>query len=476
MVLQTATIARNTFLESIRQPIYMVIILLCGALLLLTTWGTGFSMGYSSSAEVSGDNKLLLDVGMATVYVSGMLLAAFVATAAVSREIENKTVLTVIAKPISRTSVILGKYAGVSWAMLIAVIPMLVFLLMGIRHGVMSTAADELDAPVLVFTSAAVGLALLLAAWANFFYGWPFSQTVVLALVPLSVVAYALVLVFGKEWKLQIGYIEHPILDQWEQPTGESQTRFEWPHDDFKPQILLASLAMAMSMLVLSAVAVAASTRLRQVMTIVVCCGVFLFGLLSNFFIGRHAYDNDRRSVIQTAEAPHPAEEPFRASGDTYRITLEWAPDPPMRVGDSFYYGDSPNGARLAVPPFRPFEGNAADPFALSGPGVDPGVVVTEVRGPTELTIRNVGATPARVSRPPRPGDQVFSRPTSVRPVPLALWAVIPNMQNFWLVDAVTQTSAIPASHIVRLALYGVGQVVALLSLAVILFQRRDVG
>lgn len=477
MVLQTATIARNTFLESIRQPVYMIIILLCGVLLLFTTWGTGFSMGYSSSAEVSGDNKLLLDVGLATVFVCGMLLSAFVSTAAVSREIENKTVLTVVSKPISRTTVVLGKYAGVAWAMLVAIVPMLIFLLMGIRHGVMSTAADDPDMPVIVFSSIAVLFSLALAAWCNYLYGWPFTQTVILTLVPALLIAYLLVLVFGKEWKIQVGMLQHAVLDEHGLDTGLVEQRFTLPTGDFKPQILLASGSLALSMLVLSAVAVAASTRLSQVMTIIVCCGVFLFGLLSNYMVGRHAYDNRRISVIQSAEAVHSAEAGFASRGDTYEVVLRWTPDVQIDPGQSFYYGSSPSGAGLAVPPFAPFAGNPANSAELFAPDVDPGVIVTAASADgMRLTIRNIGATPARVARPPQPGDSVFLRPTRTSPIPLAFWAVFPNMQNFWLVDAVTQNSPIPPPHLLILTLYALGQVVTLLCLAIILFQRRDVG
>lgn len=476
MVLQTATIARNTFVESIRQPVYMIVILLCGVLLLFTTWGTGFSMGYSSSAEVSGDNKLLLDVGLATVFVCGMLLSAFVSTAAVSREIENKTVLTVVSKPISRTSIIVGKYIGVAWAMVIAVIPMLIFLLMGVRHGVMSTAADDPDMPVIVFTCGAVFMSLALAAWCNYFYGWPFTQTVILTMVPALVVAYLLVLTFGKEWKLQIGMLPTPLLDDHGNPTDMTETVFTLPTQDFKPQILLASGALAMSMLVLSAVAVAASTRLGQVMTIIICSGVFVFGLLSNYMVGRHAYENRRIAVVHSSIAPHELEASFRGRGDSREINLSWPPEVPIKVGDSFYYGDSPSGADLAVPAFSAFTGDASDSGQLFGEGVDPGVIVTSMASPTSFTVRNIGPTPARVARAPRAGDNVFLRPTRIHPIPLAMWAAFPNMQNFWLVDAVTQNSPIPLVHLVRVALYGAGQVAGLLSLAVILFQRRDVG
>ncbi|MEX2079972.1 MAG: ABC transporter permease subunit, partial [Dehalococcoidia bacterium] len=140
MPVQTLTIARNAFVESIRQPIFFVLVMLGSFLQVLSTWTSAFSMGYGDSAEVSGDNKFLLDIGLGTVFVFGTLLAAFMATAVISREIERKTVLTVVSKPVPRPVVVIGKFLGVSWAILVGVTIMLVALLLGIRHGVMSTA------------------------------------------------------------------------------------------------------------------------------------------------------------------------------------------------------------------------------------------------------------------------------------------------------------------------------------------------
>src|SRR4051812_2488749 len=67
MLLQILTIARNTFVESIRQPILFVLVMICGVLQLFNTWSAAFAMGYTESGEVSGDNKMLLDIGLATV-------------------------------------------------------------------------------------------------------------------------------------------------------------------------------------------------------------------------------------------------------------------------------------------------------------------------------------------------------------------------------------------------------------------------
>ncbi|MBK7405455.1 MAG: ABC transporter permease subunit [Phycisphaerales bacterium] len=255
MIIQTVTITRNTFVESIRQPIYFIVLLLAAVLQVFTTWSTAYSMGYTTSAEVSKDNRLMLDIGLATIFVAGMLLAAFVATAVLSREIESKTVLTVVSKPISRGAVVVGKYFGVAGAIGVAVIIMTAYLLLALRHGVMSTAADDPDQPVILFSTAAILLSVGVAGWCNFYYGWSFPQAATLILLPAIVCAYVVTLLVSKKWGLQ------PIFT------------------DFKPQVIFAAAALLMALLVIAAVATAASTRLGQVMTIVVCAGVFMLGL-----------------------------------------------------------------------------------------------------------------------------------------------------------------------------------------------------
>ena len=58
----------------------------------------------------------------------------------------------------------------------------------------------------------------------------------------------------------------------------------------------------------------------------------------------------------------------------------------------------------------------------------------------------------------------------------MAAWGIVPNIQYFWLVDAVTQNQPVPRSHVAMLGLYAAAQVGIFLSLAVVLFQRRQVG
>ncbi len=451
MLIQSLIIARNTLIESLRQPIFFVLIVVSGLLQALNTAASAFSMGYTDSAEVHGDNKMLLDVGLATVFVMGMILAAFQATAVISREIEDKTILTIVSKPIARPTVVFGKYLGVSAAILMATLVMVAFLLFGVRHEVMTKAGDLMDMPVILFSTGAVLIAVLVAGWTNFFYGWSFPQIAVVIMTPLVPAAYLITLVFSKEWELQsIG-------------------------TDFKPQILLACLCLSMAMLVLTAIAVAASTRLSQVMTLVVCVGVFVLGLLSNHILGKRAFLNDFVGVVETAQPDRPEFADFRAVGARFNLTLTNFPDQTLSPGTPIYYGPSPQGLGMAVPTFEPYTGDPTQERLLIASDTPPGIMVKSTDRKS-LTIQNIGPRSLAVQRPPREGDYLFTSPTRINPVALTAWSVVPNMHFFWLLDAVSQNRTIPPGHVVRIAIYSVMQVGAFLCLAVILFQRRDVG
>ena len=54
--------------------------------------------------------------------------------------------------------------------------------------------------------------------------------------------------------------------------------------------------------------------------------------------------------------------------------------------------------------------------------------------------------------------------------------AIVPNFQVLWLSDALTQGHRIPPSYIGMVTIYGFLYIAVALSLAVILFQRREVG
>lgn len=449
---QILSIARNAFVESLRQPIFLLLVLLSGILQVFNTWNTGYSMNYTETGEVTGDNKLLLDIGMSTVFVAATILAAFIATSVLSREIENKTVLTVVSKPVGRPLLIIGKYLGVAAAIVVATLTMLLYLLFAIRHEVMSTAADELDGPVLFFSLTATFTALALAAWTNYFYGWNFPQTAVSLLLPFCAVAYFLTLCVGKHWNLQS------------------------PAADFKPQITIACFCLTMAILVLTSIATAASSRFGQVATIGICLVVFMLSLLTNHLIGRHAYSNAFIGIVRQAESLDITRSELSRPGDAYRVELQQDPTAPVRPGTSIYYGPSPNGSAIMVASHPAFSGDPTDGGRFIDPSAPFALVATESKGRT-ITIRVAGADAARsVARPPREGDYVFTAPTRIAWAALLPWAALPNLQHYWLIDAVSQNHAIPLTHALMLAAYAVCHITVFLCVGVIAFQTRDVG
>ncbi|NEQ33584.1 MAG: ABC transporter permease subunit [Leptolyngbya sp. SIO4C5] len=79
------------------------------------------------------EDKITLDLGLAGISLLGLVVAIFVGTGLINKEIEKRTVLVLISKPVSRTEFILGKHLGLS-----AVIAVLIGLLSAIFFGVLT--------------------------------------------------------------------------------------------------------------------------------------------------------------------------------------------------------------------------------------------------------------------------------------------------------------------------------------------------
>jgi Cu-processing system permease protein len=63
--------------------------------------------------------KILLDFGFSAVSFSGIAVAIFVGISAVAKEIDNRTIYSVITKPISRWEYLLGKFLGCSLVLVV---------------------------------------------------------------------------------------------------------------------------------------------------------------------------------------------------------------------------------------------------------------------------------------------------------------------------------------------------------------------
>jgi ABC-type transport system involved in multi-copper enzyme maturation permease subunit len=103
---RTLVIAANVFREVIRDRVLYLIILF--ALFMLAC------LRLLPEIAAATENKIILDLGLAAMTLLGLVIAVFVGTGLVNKEIEKRTVLVLMAKPISRTEFIVGKHLGLS--------------------------------------------------------------------------------------------------------------------------------------------------------------------------------------------------------------------------------------------------------------------------------------------------------------------------------------------------------------------------
>lgn len=99
-------IATNGFREVIRDRILYVI----GFFVLLLVLASRIL----PPIAVSADEKIFLDLGIGGISLLGAIVAIFVGTGLINKEIEKKTVLILIPKPLTTTEFIIGKHLGLS--------------------------------------------------------------------------------------------------------------------------------------------------------------------------------------------------------------------------------------------------------------------------------------------------------------------------------------------------------------------------
>jgi hypothetical protein len=355
----------------------LVVLVVATLLIILSNPLSGYTM--------SNDQKMLIDVGLATIFMSGAILAAFIATSVLGREIENRTALTVISKPVTRPLFVIGKYLGVAGAITLATAYLSFVFLLVEQHSVLQTVRDPVHVPVVVFGVGAAVLGLGIGIWCNYFYNKVFSSTVICITTPLAGLAYLFSLLFRHDFTMQA--------------IGTA----------FKLQLWLGLAGLLVAILVLTAVAVAASTRLGQVMTLCVTVGIFMAGMLSDWYFGQQI-ERMRKSWLNEASAQKQTEM------------------------------------------------------------VDKTLTVHRVNGEVETVTNQVEISKVPLMNFATPSEKVVYRLCWVG------YSVIPNFQVLWLSDAITQEHKIPLNYLGMTSLYGGFQILASLSLAVMLFQRREVG
>ena len=97
-------IARNTFRECVRDKVLYNLVIF--AFLIIVS-------SLILSAITIGDVKqIIINLGLSTISLFGTLIAIFIGIQLVHKEIDKKTVYSLLSKPVARHEFILGKYLG----------------------------------------------------------------------------------------------------------------------------------------------------------------------------------------------------------------------------------------------------------------------------------------------------------------------------------------------------------------------------
>lgn len=146
-------IALNTYREAVRDKVLFGVLVLASGVLALT-----LALG-----ELSLDQQMrvVTDLGLASISLFSVVVAIFLGSSLLYKEIERKTLYVILPKPIARFEFLLGKYFGIvaTCAVFVAIMGALQLVVTAIQAG----ASVVLVSGALAALFAALGLGLLVS-------------------------------------------------------------------------------------------------------------------------------------------------------------------------------------------------------------------------------------------------------------------------------------------------------------------------
>jgi ABC-type transport system involved in multi-copper enzyme maturation permease subunit len=115
------TIAFNTFKEAVRDRILYLLLFFAGLSIIVSR--------ILALLTVGDRVKIIKDVGLASISLFGALMAILIGTGLVYKEIEKRTIFTLISKPMRRHEFLLGKFFGLVLTLFVMLLLMSVIFL-----------------------------------------------------------------------------------------------------------------------------------------------------------------------------------------------------------------------------------------------------------------------------------------------------------------------------------------------------------
>jgi ABC-type transport system involved in multi-copper enzyme maturation permease subunit len=264
---QFLTIAGNAFMELMRQPVFLLLMTGCAAFEMFLATPYYFAFG--------DEPKLVKNSVLAVMLLAGLFGAVLSASSSLAREIRSGTALVVLSKPVGRAQFLLAKYVGVALGLsLLTYVNMLIALLTS-RMAFDAYGSTDLFA-LGVFAGALV-VAYGLGGFSNYFLHRPFVSDAVFGVVIMLTLAFVVINFFTKD------FVPQPFAKG-----------VDW-------RLVPASILILFALWILAGLALACSTRLEMIPTLAICTGLFLLGLMSQyFFIDRARAGSWWASVLYT--------------------------------------------------------------------------------------------------------------------------------------------------------------------------------
>ena len=247
-------LARNAFVECIREPIYFLMLLT--ALVMIGLFPTGALFVFREQL------KFVIDSAMATTMVFSLVVVVICSAHTISREMRNGTVLLLLSKPVTRSSFVLAKILGI-----LCSVTLFVFLCNCATLISLLIAKDQFRLEYVPMALYYAGLlaAVLYGGGANYFRQKAFTSHAIggmtLVLPILAIVLYL----------VRVSTLHSHEID----PEEFVEAKYLIP-----ALLLLFPAAWAMG-----AIATALATRLELVSNLTICTVIFIVGLMSKYLV-----------------------------------------------------------------------------------------------------------------------------------------------------------------------------------------------
>ena len=127
-------ISENVFRKGWRSKIFILFLFFAIGLILLSK--------LFEFLTFTAQLKIIKDMGLASISFFTALIAIFLGGESISKEIENKTIYTILSKPVNRISFILGNFLGIIWISLssLLITGLTLFILLYFKGDIMGIA------------------------------------------------------------------------------------------------------------------------------------------------------------------------------------------------------------------------------------------------------------------------------------------------------------------------------------------------